>query len=70
MAFSTGVYEHPQFKLLFLLSEFYKGSSLNLSIYFLILNMRKSTQRWSNQSLTYSNIMVIIANLFTRKTKS
>jgi hypothetical protein len=37
MTFSTGVYEHPQFKLLHLLSELYKGSSLTLSIDFLIL---------------------------------
>jgi hypothetical protein len=37
VAFSTGVYEHPQFELLYLLSELYKGSSLTLSIDFLIL---------------------------------
>jgi hypothetical protein len=37
MAFSTGVYEHPQFELLYLLNELYKGSSLTLSIDFLIL---------------------------------
>jgi hypothetical protein len=37
MAFSTGVYEHPQFELLYLLSEIYKGSSLTMSIDFLIL---------------------------------
>jgi hypothetical protein len=39
MAFSTGVYEHPQFELLHLLSELYKGSSLTLSIDFLIHNI-------------------------------
>jgi hypothetical protein len=39
MAFSTRVCEHPQFELLHLLSEFYKGSSLTLSINFLILNI-------------------------------
>jgi hypothetical protein len=39
MAFSIGVYEHPQFELLHLLSEFYKGYSLTLSIDFLILNI-------------------------------
>jgi hypothetical protein len=39
MAFSTGMYEHPQFELLHLLSEFYKGSSLTLFIYFLIHNI-------------------------------
>jgi hypothetical protein len=37
VTFLTGVYEHPQFKLLYLLSEFYKGSLLTLSIVFLIL---------------------------------
>jgi hypothetical protein len=37
MTFSTGVYEHPQYELLHLLSELYKGSSLTLSIDFLIL---------------------------------
>jgi hypothetical protein len=31
MAFSIGVYEHPQFELLHLLSELYKGSSHRLS---------------------------------------
>jgi hypothetical protein len=36
MIFSTGVYEHPQFELLHLLSELYKGSSLTLSLDFLI----------------------------------
>jgi hypothetical protein len=39
MAFSIGVYEHPQFELLHLLSELYKGYSLTLSIDFLILNI-------------------------------
>jgi hypothetical protein len=39
MAFSTRVYEHPQFELLHLLSELYKGYSLTLSIDFLILNI-------------------------------
>jgi hypothetical protein len=39
VAFSTGVYEHPQFELLYLLSEFYKGYSLTLSIDILILNI-------------------------------
>jgi hypothetical protein len=39
MAFSTGVYEHPQFELLHLLSELYKGYSLTLFIDFLILNI-------------------------------
>jgi hypothetical protein len=39
MAFSTGVYEHPQFELIHLLSELYKSSSLTLSIDFLILNI-------------------------------
>jgi hypothetical protein len=39
MAFSIRVYEHPQFKLLHLLSEFYKGSLLTLFIDFLILNI-------------------------------
>jgi hypothetical protein len=39
MALSTEVYEHPQFELLQLLSEFYKGYSLTLSIDFLILNI-------------------------------
>jgi hypothetical protein len=37
MTFSTGVYEHPYFELLHLLSELYKGSLLTLSIDFLIL---------------------------------
>jgi hypothetical protein len=39
MVFSTGVYEHPQFELLHLLSELYECSSLTLSIYFLIHNI-------------------------------
>jgi hypothetical protein len=39
MAFSTRVYEHPQFELLHLLSELYNGSSLTLSIDFLIHNI-------------------------------
>jgi hypothetical protein len=39
MAFSIGVCEHPQFELLHLLSELYKGYSLTLSINFLILNI-------------------------------
>jgi hypothetical protein len=39
MAFSIGMYEHPQFELLHLLSELYKGYSLTLSINFLILNI-------------------------------
>jgi hypothetical protein len=39
MAFLIRVYEHPQFKLLHLLSELYKGYSLTLSIDFLILNI-------------------------------
>jgi hypothetical protein len=39
MAFLIRVYEHPQFELLHLLSELYKGYSLTLSIDFLILNI-------------------------------
>jgi hypothetical protein len=39
MAFSIRVYEHPQFDLLHLLNELYKGYSLTLSIDFLILNI-------------------------------
>jgi hypothetical protein len=39
MAFSIGVYVHPQFELLHLLSELYKGYLLTLSIDFLILNI-------------------------------
>jgi hypothetical protein len=39
MVVSTGVYEHPQFKLLHLRSELYKGYSLTLSIDFLIFNI-------------------------------
>jgi hypothetical protein len=38
MAFSTVVYEHPQFELLHLLSEPYKGRSSTLSIDFLIID--------------------------------
>jgi hypothetical protein len=39
MTFSTGVYEHPQFELFYLLSKLYKGCPLTLSIDFLILNI-------------------------------
>jgi hypothetical protein len=51
MTLSTEVYEHPQFELLQLLSEIYKGSSLTLSIDFLILTISYSLRSSQGCSL-------------------
>jgi hypothetical protein len=66
MAFSTGVYEHPQFELLHLLSELYKGSSLPLYIDFRILNIWLFMQVYLK--LTSHNIILsqIITRLFIK----
>jgi hypothetical protein len=71
MAFSTGVYEYPQFELLHLLSETYKGCSSTLSIDFLILNIEllieASILTCSYSKLTSHNIVLLQIILFSKK---
>jgi hypothetical protein len=71
MTFSTGVYEHPQFKLLQLLSELYKGSSLTLSIDFLILTIlyspRPSQGCSLKQAYKFTSHNIILPQINTGK---